>query len=101
MPILLSIDSLQTDLSDEPVTGSMHGEEELRLFRIRLELLAQPNEMGIHSARRRVILVPPDFFKKTIAAQRFTSVADKVLQEFEFFGGDIEDLAGPKHSVTA
>ena len=82
-----------TDLPDKSIPSSMHGEEELRLFRIGLELLPQPHQVRIHGARRRVVVVSPNVFQQTIAAERFAGMADEILQQLEFLGRNVNGLA--------
>ena len=80
-------------LTDKPITGSVHGEEVLRLFGVGFEFLAQTHQVRIHSPGGWVVLVSPNFFQKTIAAQRFAGVTDEIFQQLEFRGGNIESLA--------
>jgi len=58
----------------------MYGQEILWLFGIGLKFLAQTYQMRIHRSSRRKILVSPDLFQKTIAAESFARMANKVLQ---------------------
>jgi len=71
----------------------MHCEEILRLLGIGLEFLAQTYEMRIHSPGSWKILVSPNLFQKAIATERFAGMTDEILQQLEFFGGNIESFA--------
>src|SRR5271168_3182856 len=88
-------------LPDEAITGSVHGEEVLRLFGVRFKFLAQTDQVRIHGPSGWVILISPNIFQKAIAGQRFAGVADEVLQQLELRRRDIEGLARPQHAMPA
>ena len=80
-------------LADEPIACSMDCEEVPWLFGIGLQFLAQTYQVRIHRPGGWVILVSPNLFQKTIASQRLARMADEILQQFEFLGGNLKSLA--------
>ena len=48
----------------------MHREKVLRLIDVGLQLLPQARQVCIHGASGRVVVVSPNVFQQTIAAQR-------------------------------
>src|SRR5215472_4265718 len=87
-------------LSDEAVTGSVHRKKILRLFRIRLELLAQSHQMRVDGSSCGIVVIAPHFFQKTIAAERFPGMADEIFQQLELLRGNIDHLARLEHPTA-
>src|SRR5277367_937450 len=71
-------------LTDESIAGSMYGEEVLRLLGIRFEFLAQTHQVRVDGTGSWKVVVSPNVFEKTIAAERFTGVRDEVLEQLKF-----------------
>src|SRR5271170_2497056 len=55
-------------LTDKPITGSMYGEEVLRLLGIGFEFLTQTHQVRVDGAGSWKVVVSPNVFEKTIAA---------------------------------
>jgi hypothetical protein len=69
--------------SYEFVTYSVHSQKVTRFLGNGFEFLANANNMAIHGAGGREILVAPDLVEKALAAQRLSGVTEKVLEQLK------------------
>src|SRR5262249_24381253 len=73
----------------ELVREAVQGENELRVARIRLDLLAQPGDVDVDGARGRHRVVAPRLVEQLLAGDRGAAVLDEVSQELELAGREI------------
>ena len=84
--VLSSIRSVKAIMfisSYEFVTYSVHSQKVTRFLGNGFEFLANANNMGIHGAGGREILVAPDLVEKALAAKRLSGVTEKVLEQLK------------------
>src|SRR5207247_5882682 len=68
--------------------------DEVRALRIVLELLAQPEDMGVHRPRRRELVVPPYLVEQPIPGDHLAPVLHQVAQQVELLPREPHLLAG-------
>jgi hypothetical protein len=70
----------------------MYGEKVLWLLGIRFEFLAQTHQVRVDCAGGWKVVVSPNVFEKTIAAERFSGMRDEVFEQFKLLRRNIEEL---------
>jgi hypothetical protein len=85
--------------SYEFVTYSVHSQKVTRFLGNGFEFLANANNMGIHGAGGREILVAPDLVEKALAAQRLSGVTEKVLEQLKLLARELHALS-PAHDLV-
>src|SRR6516225_9511201 len=83
------------------VTHSVNGQKITRFFGNRFELLAQPDNVSIHSARGRKIFIAPNLIKKAVPAQRLAGMTNEMFEKLNFLPGHSHARPAAKHLVTA
>ena len=81
-------------LLDEAVADAAHGEEELGLLRVALELLAQVPDVDVDGARVAVLGVAPDVLEQRLAGEHPAGRAGERAEDLELDVGDPDLLAG-------
>src|SRR5580658_7537760 len=100
MSSTLSVRAIMIVSSYEFVTYPVHRQKVTRLFGDGFEFLANANNMGIHGAGGRKILVAPDLVEKPVAAQCFSGVTEKVLEQLKLLPRELDALS-PAHDLVA
>ncbi len=72
-------------LTNKLIAGAVHGKNESWLFRIRLELLPQMNDVRVDRARVGIIFITPNRVQQTIAAERLNRMRDKISEQGKLF----------------
>src|SRR5271157_800523 len=67
----------------EFVTRAVHGHQISRRGGVRLQLLAQSENVIVHGARGRIVLIAPDLVEKLFARDDAARRRGQVLQQFE------------------
>jgi hypothetical protein len=78
-----------------------HGKDQIRLFRIVLDFLAQAGDMDVHLLGESFGAAGPDFFQQEIAGKCHATVLDKVAQKLELAGGERYDFAVTSYRCAA
>src|SRR6185312_8654667 len=81
-------------LLDEAVADAAHGEEELWLLRVALQLLPQMADVDVDGARVAVLGVAPDVLEQRLAAEHPAGRAGERAEDLELDVGDADLLAG-------
>src|SRR3954451_12080151 len=79
-------------LLPEQVTDPAHGEEELGLFGVALELLAQMADVHVDGSGIAVLGVPPDVLEQRLAGENPTGRAGERTEDLELDIGDADLL---------
>src|SRR5207244_1911131 len=75
------------ELLGEFVALAVHGENVCQVVRVGLELLAEPEDVGVHGARGREALVPPHLVEEALTSEDLPPVLDEVAQQVELLAG--------------
>src|SRR3989440_10002369 len=85
---------------DEAVADARDGVDVVRLFRVALDLLAQPVDVRVHGARLDLDLVAPDLAQQLAAADDLARLRSEQRQEVELGQGQ-RDLFAVAPDLTA
>src|SRR5438270_12109516 len=78
----------------EFVAGAVDGQKEARVGRVRLELLAEAQDVVVDRAGGRIVLVAPDFVEQFVARENATRRGGEEFEELKFLRGEGDRLAG-------
>ena len=92
LPSVVSLNR-RTLLLPEAVADAAHGEEELGLLGVALELLAQVADVDVDGARVAVLGVAPDVLEQGLAAEHPAGRAGEGAEDLELDVGDADLLA--------
>src|SRR5258708_37813205 len=87
-------------LADEPVALAVDRHDVGRLFRVRFELLPQPEDVRIYRAGRGELIIAPHFIQQPISGQDLAAVLHEAAEELKLlarepdFAAGLEGLAG-------
>src|SRR5687767_3479643 len=73
--------TLDLFLADKLITTAVNRKNEARLFRVRLELLPEMNDVRVNRARIRIVLITPDCVQQTITRKCFHRMGHKVREQ--------------------
>src|SRR5947209_8506406 len=85
----------------ELVSDPMHRQEEMRVIGLRLEFLPQAHDVSIYRAGSRELVISPDFFQQFVPADRLSRMTQKVLQQIELLGREVQGLAFARNLALA
>ena len=77
----------------ELIAHPVDREDELRVSRGGLDLLAQPRDVDVDGPRRRHRVVAPDLVEQFLAGERRAAVLDEVAQQLKFARRELERRA--------
>src|ERR1700743_2097520 len=83
-------------LGPELVAEALHCQNEYRLLRIVLQLLAQIGNPHIHGACMDPCAIPPHISQQHIARKRLAPVLDEKSKQLKLSRGEIHDLSVPR-----
>src|SRR3989442_5448247 len=92
---------LETPSANEFVATAVNSKNETRLFRVWFQLLSEMDDLRIDCPRVGIVLISPHRVQKPIPAERFAGMRDKVGEQGELFGREINLFAGAQHCIAA
>src|SRR5258708_5533353 len=87
--------------SDELIPTAMHGQNEPRLLRIHFHFLSQVYDVGVNSARIRIVIVSPHRIQQTVARERLGWMGDEIRQKRKLLRRKVDGIAGAQYLITA
>ena len=86
-------------VTDEPVTHAVDGEQMARPGRVNLELLPQGEHVRVDRAIRHVDIFSPHTFEERVSVERRAPLHRQTAKQREFFGGQVNKLAATMRDV--
>src|SRR5207253_9268317 len=90
-----------TPSANEFIATAVNGKNETRLLRVWFQLLSEMDDVRIDCPRVGIVLITPHRVQKPIAAERFAGMRNKVGEQGELFGREINLCARAQHCVAA
>ena len=84
----------------KPVPDSAHRDDARRLRRVRLDLLAQPTHVHVHSAAVAVEVIAPHARQQQIAREHRALMAHQLSQQAELLGAQHQLLVAQKRAAA-